>query len=75
MSTGTCTVHSWNDSATEDEGDPPMGLSYNHKLECSREFNQFRDNANRRRRGARSRGGQYREDEASIFSHAAFGDW
>lgn len=43
MSAGTCTIHTWNDSAADDEGDPPMGMSYTNKLEYSREFNDFRD--------------------------------
>lgn len=32
-STGTCTVHSWNDGAEEDEAEPKMGLRVNQKLE------------------------------------------
>ncbi|CAG8973298.1 hypothetical protein HYALB_00000060 [Hymenoscyphus albidus] len=31
--TGTCTVHSWNDGAEEDEGEPRMGYSVNQRLE------------------------------------------
>lgn len=33
MSTGTCTTHSWNDGAEEDEGIPRMGRRVNHKLQ------------------------------------------
>ncbi|KAG9240177.1 WD40-repeat-containing domain protein [Calycina marina] len=33
MSTGTCTVHSWNDGAEKDEADPKMGYRVNQKLE------------------------------------------
>jgi len=33
MSTGTCTVHSWNDGAEEDEAEPKMGYRVNPKLE------------------------------------------
>ena len=33
MSTGTCTTHSWNDGASDDEGEPKMGLRVNHVLE------------------------------------------
>ena len=33
MSTGTCTVHSWNDGAEEDEAEPRMGLRVDQKLE------------------------------------------
>jgi len=36
MSTGTCTVHSWNDGAEEDEAEPKMGYRVNHKLEDDR---------------------------------------
>jgi WD repeat-containing protein 23 len=31
--TGTCTVHSWNDGAEEDEGEPKMGLRVGPQLE------------------------------------------
>lgn len=33
MNTGTCSVHSWNDGAEEDEAEPKMGLRVNQKLE------------------------------------------
>ncbi|KAL8873357.1 MAG: hypothetical protein Q9174_001159 [Haloplaca sp. 1 TL-2023] len=33
MSTGTCTTHSWNDGAEDDEGEPRMGLRVNQRLE------------------------------------------
>lgn len=33
MSTGTCTAHSWNDGAEEDEAEPKMGLRVNQKLQ------------------------------------------
>ena len=33
MATGTCTMHSWNDDASDDEGDPRMGLRVNAVLE------------------------------------------
>lgn len=33
MSTGTCTVHSWNDGAEDDEGEPKMGRRVDQKLE------------------------------------------
>lgn len=32
MTTGTCSVHSWNDNGTEDEGDSPLGRSYDSQL-------------------------------------------
>ncbi|KAK2757330.1 hypothetical protein FQN54_004844 [Arachnomyces sp. PD_36] len=32
MTTGTCSIHSWNDDADEDEGDPPLGKSYDSQL-------------------------------------------
>jgi WD repeat-containing protein 23 len=38
MSTGTCTVHSWNDGAEEDEAEPKMGLRVNQKLETDPSF-------------------------------------
>lgn len=46
MATGTCTVHSWNDGAEEDEGQPLMGMSYDGKLEFVDAYN------NQRTRGA-----------------------
>lgn len=33
MSTGTCTAHSWNDGAEDDEGEPKMGLRVDQRLE------------------------------------------
>ena len=33
MSTGTCTVHSWNEGAEDDEGTPQMGRRVNERLE------------------------------------------
>lgn len=50
MATGTCTVHSWNDKATEDEGTPKLGMSFDEELHYSREYNEFRDEAIRRER-------------------------
>jgi WD repeat-containing protein 23 len=38
MSTGTCTVHSWNDGAEEDEAKPKMGLRVNPKLDMDPSF-------------------------------------
>lgn len=32
MSTGTCTTHSWNDGAEDDEGEPKMGLRVDQRL-------------------------------------------
>ncbi|KAJ5111096.1 hypothetical protein N7532_001631 [Penicillium argentinense] len=58
LSTGTCTVHSWNDGANDDEGDPPIGKSYDDKLRYVPEFNHYREHApvpRSRRRPLRSR--------------------
>ncbi|CAG7970780.1 unnamed protein product [Penicillium nalgiovense] len=57
LSTGTCTVHSWNAGATKDEGDPPAGKSYDDRLRHIPEFDQYRENAphGRPRRPLRSR--------------------
>ena len=33
MSTGTCTTHSWNDGAEDDEGEPRMGLRVDQRLQ------------------------------------------
>ena len=32
MSTGTCTTHNWNDEASDDEGEPKMGLRVDQQL-------------------------------------------
>ena len=42
MATGTCTVHSWNDGAEEDEAEPIMGTSVNNKLEFVDAYNNQR---------------------------------
>ena len=33
MSTGTCTIHSWNDGLDEDEAEPKMGRRVDQRLE------------------------------------------
>ncbi len=33
MARGTCTVHSWNDGADDDEGEPRMGRHVNERLQ------------------------------------------
>jgi len=38
MSTGTTTVHSWNDGAEDDEAEPKMGLRVNGRLEYDEDF-------------------------------------
>jgi WD repeat-containing protein 23 len=38
MSTGTCTAHSWNDGAKDDDAEPKMGVRVNEKLEHDPEF-------------------------------------
>jgi DDB1- and CUL4-associated factor 11 len=38
MDNGTCSVHSWNDGAEEDEAEPRMGLRVNPKLEVDPEL-------------------------------------
>ncbi|KAJ5885139.1 hypothetical protein N7495_009649 [Penicillium taxi] len=43
LSSGTCTIHSWNDGAKDDEGDPPIGKSYNDKLKPIPEFDRYRE--------------------------------
>lgn len=35
MSTGTCTTHSWNDGAEDDDADPKMGLRVDERLELN----------------------------------------
>jgi WD repeat-containing protein 23 len=54
MSNGTCTLHSWNDGAGDDEAEPRMGLSVDQRLEADPEFTRFmgnpRDHGRRRTR-------------------------
>ncbi|CZT51008.1 related to WD repeat protein [Rhynchosporium secalis] len=38
MQKGTCTVHSWNDGAEEDEAEPKMGLRVNQELQTDPAF-------------------------------------
>ncbi|KAL2009074.1 hypothetical protein VTN00DRAFT_7268 [Thermoascus crustaceus] len=47
MGRGTCTLHTWNDSAAADEGDPPLGKCYNTKLEWHDEFNRYAEESRR----------------------------
>jgi WD repeat-containing protein 23 len=54
MSTGTCTVHSWNDGAEDDEAEPKMGLRVDERLVADPDL--YRDTEQRRPRMARLRG-------------------
>ena len=67
MSTGTVTLHSWNDPSYEapgqcgegnedDEGDPPMGTNYNSRLDVREDYGEARKNMRSRDggRGLRS---------------------
>ena len=38
-------MHSWNAGAANDEGDPPLGWSYDDKMRSVPEFNNYRANA------------------------------
>ena len=38
MSTGTCTTHSWNEGANDDEGEPKMGLRVDQRLEVDEDL-------------------------------------
>lgn len=59
-STGTCTIHSWNDGASDDEGEPKMGQRVNQTLERDDALygrqgngpNQFRSRLRSRRAAA-----------------------
>ncbi|KAF7718758.1 Uncharacterized protein PECH_004256 [Penicillium ucsense] len=55
LSTGTCTVHSWNDGADNDEGDPPIGRNFDHKLRPLPHFNNYRATAPSERAQRRAR--------------------
>ena len=61
MNTGTCSVHSWNDGAEEDEAEPKMGLRVNQKLEVDPDLYPGQ---HRRRYGLRHRHlGAYDDDD------------
>ncbi|KAL9032730.1 MAG: hypothetical protein Q9214_007838, partial [Letrouitia sp. 1 TL-2023] len=55
MSTGTCTTHSWNDGAEEDEGDPEMGLRVDERLEENRNLYNDPRHGSQQRSGPRTR--------------------
>ena len=60
MSTGTCTIHSWNDGASDDEAEPKMGQRVTQTLERDDALygrqgnrpNQFRSRLRSRRAAA-----------------------
>ena len=51
MSTGTVTVHSWNDGAEDDEGKPPMGSNFNARLDMREDYNQRKQETRARDNG------------------------
>ena len=53
MSTGTCTIHSWNDGAKDDEAEPKMGLCVNERLQYGEEL--FENSRLRNRRTSQFR--------------------
>ncbi|KAE8150497.1 WD40-repeat-containing domain protein [Aspergillus avenaceus] len=48
-STGTCTVHSWNNGATEDEGTPPVSRNYDCQLKPKVDYDNFKEDIRRLR--------------------------
>ena len=38
MSTGTCTTHSWNEGAEDDEGEPKMGFRVDQRLQVDEDL-------------------------------------
>jgi WD repeat-containing protein 23 len=69
MSSGTCTVHSWNDGAEDDEAEPKMGLRVNQRLVADPIYHDrlgLRDRpfwSDERRLGARRRADDSDDDE------------
>ena len=55
MSTGTCTTHSWNDGAEDDEGEPRMGLRVDQKLQIDQELYDTSQPGHRHTTGTRTR--------------------
>lgn len=61
MNTGTCSVHSWNDGAEEDEAEPKMGLRVNQNLVADADLYPGQP---RRRHGLRHRNlGAFDDDD------------
>ena len=52
MSTGTVTLHSWNDANEDDEGEPLMGTNYNSRLDVREDYGKARE-GRRDREGGR----------------------
>ena len=52
MSTGTCTTHSWNDGAEDDEGEPKMGIRVDQRLQVD---DDLYDNSGLRSEAPRTR--------------------
>lgn len=48
MSTGTCTTHSWNDGAKDDEAEPKLGLHVNEHLQYDQDLFDNSRASNRR---------------------------
>jgi WD repeat-containing protein 23 len=51
MSTGTVTLHSWNDGNDDDEAEPDMGTNYNARLDVRDDYNKARDSRRSREGG------------------------
>jgi hypothetical protein len=51
MSTGTVTLHSWNDDNEDDEAEPVMGTNYNARLDLRDDYNRARDSRRSREGG------------------------
>ena len=56
IATGACTIHSWNDGASDDEGEPKMGRRISHTLEHDEAlYNRPSNRSNQRGGRVRSR--------------------
>ncbi len=56
MSTGTCTLHSWNNGADDDEAEPKMELRVNERLDYDEDlYDSPRAGTETRRQFARTR--------------------
>lgn len=55
MSAGTCTVHTWNDGADDDESGIPTGRSVDHELKEDRRLQNTSADASGRGASLRSR--------------------
>ncbi|PGH26657.1 hypothetical protein AJ80_01603 [Polytolypa hystricis UAMH7299] len=73
MGNGTCTVHTWNDDAPSDEGEPALGLNYDAELKSLRTYDRYAERERSKRAGRSVRSQPVPAARASRTQHE--GDW